>query len=110
MSDKDNNRMSDILEGIEEGMKGFDPSLKLNKGDIALGQAIGHLWKAAEELDAASGMGKYEKILHDVINRIGKDIESVNDSRTGYMDAIYGISQKVWGRGSKFPKFAYTTK
>jgi len=100
-------KMSEILTNIEEAMQGFNPGLNLKKGDIAVGQAVGHLWKASDELGAAGGMSKYEQILHDIINKIGKDIDMVNNDRPGYMDAVYSISQKVWGRGSKFPSFAY---
>jgi len=99
-------KMSEILQSIEESMKGFDPELNLKKGDIAVGQAIGHMWKAAAELEVASGLTAQEQSLRKNITSIWKNVQSVDNENKGYMKAIFSVAKKVYGRGSKLPDWA----
>lgn len=85
---------------IDEASRGFEPGVgeMMRRGDIALGQALGHLWKASDGFRAAGLKGFNNKVV-DLINGISRFMK---DSDPEYEKAILKVARTVEKRGSKF--------
>jgi len=87
---------------VDEAMRGFESGVgeMIGRADIAIGQGLGYLWKAADAFDQAGEKDLTKKMV-SAINDVARLLK---DSDPEYEEAVRKIARKVEGRGSKFSK------